>query len=142
VVVKIANDPPATSAKSGLGEFGDDLNVSHFPFTNGVVYCDWGTDTRKTTVDPTPSLTGISLLNVVSKSGEWTLRLNGTEIYTTASNNVVYSATPKVGKEVSGFGDVFLDGHLFEIVFFPTVRTAGERDTIENDLGAVYGQSW
>lgn len=142
LVVKLAADPPATSAKSGLLEMGNDLNVSHYPFTDGTIYSDWGSSARKNCGNPTPSLASVALINIISKSGEWTINLNGVQLYTTASNTVAWSATPAIGRETSGFGNVFLDGWLFEGVLYSTVRSSGQRADIVAELAAIYDQSW
>lgn len=142
VVVKLAADPPAASAKSGLMEFGNNLNVSHYPWTDGTLYSDWGSATRHNCGNPTPSLAACALINIVSRAGEWTIRINGTQLYTTASNTVQWSSTPAIGRETSGFGDVYFDGDLFEAVGYSTARTSGERADIVADLAAIYDQSW
>ncbi len=142
IVIKAAADPPATSAKSGLLEMGNDLNASHYPFTDGTIYSDFGTGTRKNCGNPTPSLANVTLINIVSKAGEWTMRINGAAFYTTASNTVAWSATPAIGRETSGFSDVYFDGYIFEGAFFSTERTSGERADIVAELAAIYDQAW
>src|SRR5262249_44074557 len=90
LVIYLANDPPALVTHSGLMTFGSSGNDTHFPFTDGVVYDNFATDTRKTTVDPTPSLTSARLYNVTSIANEWTSRLDNTQIFTTATNTVAW----------------------------------------------------
>jgi phage-related protein len=146
VVFRNNADPASTSAKSGLMQLGDDnAQASHYPFTDGTIYSDFGSTARKTAGNPSASTTTITLLNISSKAGEWTMRINGVELFTTATNTVAFptgSHIAQLGREQSDFGTVYLDGDWFETLFFPTVRTGGERDAIESALGTVYGQSW
>lgn len=142
VVMKSAADPAASGATSGLGEFGTSLDVSHIPFTDGRILTEWGSTVRKDAGNPSASLANLSLLNFITKPGEYTVNLNGTQIYTTATNTVGFPSAPKFGKDTSGFGDIFFDGWLFEILFFPTVRNSTERAAKVAELASVYGQSW
>lgn len=134
LVGQLVADPPASGGRSGLWYMGSAVGGSvntHFPFTDGVIYDQFGTDTRKTTVNPTPSLTSKFIYNVVSKSGEWTSRLNGTQIFTTATNTVGWSTVPRIGQGSSSFS---YDGYIFEIAVLSVERTSLERTAIETDL--------
>lgn len=138
LVGKLVADPPADSADSGLWYMGSAVGGAvntHFPFTDGVIYDQFGTDTRKTTVNPTDSLASTFIYNVVSKSGEWTSRLNGTQIFTTAINTVGWSTAPKIGSGSSSFA---YDGYMFEVAILSVERTSGERAAIISDLSTKW----
>lgn len=140
LVVQIDTDPPGASAQSGIWNMdGDGSNACHYPFTNGTIYDAWGSTARKTTVNPSPALTSPRLYNVSSESGAWTSRLDGAQIYTTATNTFSsFSGSPYLGRSASGFGDVYLDGYIAAILIFNAVLASGDRDYIEAQLGAIY----
>lgn len=139
LVFKRTIETPPSSAKSGLWEFGTSSNATNFPFTNGIIYDDWGTNTRKTTVDPSPALASPNIYNVISASGEWTSNLNGTQIYTTASNTVGFTTTPSIGRsQVTGL-DIFYDGYIAELLIFNAKLGTTDRDYVKNQLGGIYG---
>lgn len=137
VVVKIDVDPPAASGQTGCWNFGSGAR-SHYPFTDGTIYDHFGTDTRKTTVDPTPALTSFRLYNAISASGEWTSNLNGTQLFTTATNTVGWSTAPLVGQSSEGGGDFYLDGDIAELALYSRKVTTTERDDLESYFSTKY----
>lgn len=142
VVMRSAADGAASSATSGLGEFGASIDVSHIPFTDRRILTEWGSTVRKDAGIPAGSRTNVTLLNFISKSGEYTVNVDGAAQYTTASNTVGFPSAPFIGKDTSGFGDIFFDGWWFELIFFPVVRTSPERAAIVADLASIYDRPW
>ena len=143
LVVKIDNDPGA-SGVDGLWKMdGDGTNACHYPFNgNGEIYEAWGSTARKATaVNPTPALTSFRLYNVSSKASEYKIRLDGTEIYTTATNTFssMTGSHRNLGRSVGLFGNAYLDGDIAAIVIVDTVLSGTDRDTIEATLGSTYG---
>jgi hypothetical protein len=69
-VMKVTTDPPPGGLESGavLNGFGTSGNDSHHPFSDGNIYDTFGTDTRKTCGDPTPSLASVALIGATSAS--------------------------------------------------------------------------
>lgn len=139
VIVKIDTDPPAAEAQTGLWHFGDDA-VSpngHFPFTDGAIYEGFGTDTRKTVGDPTPSLaTAFRLYNVVSASGSFAAFLDGTEIFSTGTNTVAFDSAPHIGKSDASLH--FLDGDIAEIILFSSPLSAGDKTLLKDYFADRY----
>jgi hypothetical protein len=138
IVIKIDNDPPAAQAQTGLWDFSEagDPNT-HFPFNaDSQIYDSFGTTVRKTVGDPTPSLASWRLYNVVSVSGEWTARLDGTQLFTTGTNTVTFIAAPQLG--VSRTGEA-LDGDLAEFVLFDRELSSAERASIHAYFAERYG---
>lgn len=141
IVVKIDADPPP-EAQSGLWVFGSAATATHFPFSDGTVYDGFATDTRKTTVNPTPSLSAAyRLYNISSQSGEWTSRLDGTQIFTTGTNTVGWTTTPKIGKSEGG-ASYFFDGDLAEVIMYDSVLSSGNRDSVETYVADEYDLSF
>jgi hypothetical protein len=140
-VLKLVNDPPTptdSSAGAPFGNFGSDSLANHYPYTDGTVYEDFGSTARKTTGNPTPSLASFHKLNMISASGEWTINLNGTQHYTTASNTVGWSTAPLIGRSTSGAFTYGLVGDIAELVLFSRKVTSGER----SDMIAYLDAKW
>ena len=138
-VLKIDADPPATGGATGIGIWGSGIQ-SHLPWTDGIIYDSFGSTARKTTVDPTPALTSWRLYNVTSKSGEWTSRLDGVQLYTTATNTVGWSSAPILGYSQAAL--YYLDGDLAELLLFSRELTSGERANVQSYVASKYGLSF
>lgn len=93
------NDPPPITAETGLWRFTGPAQgtIEHIPFTDGVIYDACGRTVRKTTVNPTTSLTAPVVYEVISTSLEWTNRLNGAQLFTTATNTVDFAGDMQLG---------------------------------------------
>lgn len=104
LVIKIDNDPPA-SGNGGLHNHGTSGLTSHYCFTDNNIYEGWGTDTRLTVGDAAASLAAWRVYEVLSISGTFTVRLDGTQLNTRASNTVVFAndATHRLGIITSNF---------------------------------------
>lgn len=131
IVLAIDADPPA-SGNGGLWETGTDASDTHFPFADGVIYDDFGTTVRKTVGNPTPALTSIRLYEVISASGKWTARLDGAQIFTTATNTVGWAASSAIGGAISDASGTRMNGKIAERIWFQTERTAPQ-------LAELYG---
>lgn len=143
LIVRIDNDPPAASAQSGLWTMtGDGVDVTHFPFPNGLLYETWGTTSRHNTgVNPTPSLTSFRLYNIESSAGNYKIRLDGTEIFGTSTNTFSsFSNTPYLGRSSGLTGNVYLDGDIAGIIVFAGILDSTDRGTLHTDWAeTIYG---
>ena len=143
ILLAIDTDPPGASAQSGLWNMdGETINTCHYPFTDGTLYEAWGSTARKSTgVNPTPSLTGWRLYNVGSAASDYRIRLDGTEIYNTATNTFsgFTDGTIYLGRSAGLFGDIFLDGKIAAIVITDAVVNTTDRGTINDHFESVYG---
>ena len=116
---------------------------SHFPWTDGVIYDNFGSDVRHTTVDPTPALTSWRLYNVSSAPNSWSSSLDTTKIYSTNTNTVYFSSANRyIGRSVEGTGDYILLGYIAEILFYGQVQSAANKSTIEQYLKTKYNLSY
>jgi hypothetical protein len=132
-------DPPTPGiSTTGSWTMGSSPNVTYVPFSDGIVYDDTGSTTRKTTVDPTRSFTLPSIYSVVSTATEWTNYLNGLQLFTVASN--VTGLPASIGLGVSGlppqagFGGVFR-----EVIAFGVKLNASDRTLLINYLKTKWG---
>lgn len=136
IVVKVDADPPGVNTVSGSWKFGSNATDCHYPFTDGVIYEDFGTTARKTVGNPTPSLASWRLYNVISVSGEWTANLDGTQIYTTATNTVGFSTAPIIGGNVAN--DRRLDGDIAEFIVYNKKLEVPERTAVKTYIANRY----
>jgi hypothetical protein len=133
LVVKAKADPPLTT-NSGFINIGSNTDDSHFPFIDGNIYDGFGTTARKTVGNPTTPLNQVNLYNVLSASGEWTARLNTTQIFTTSSNVVGINANPKIAAKNISFG---MSNFISEFIIYPSNQSAN-RSGIESNINLYY----
>jgi hypothetical protein len=133
-VVKMDADPP-TSSGSGLFNFSSP-GLSQLIATDGTVKETFGTSAQKNTaINPAPSFTSWRCYNVISASGEFTINIDGTQIYTTAVNTVQFNG----GSSRYSIGGLFATsnpfiGDITEIIMFPRKLTTAERSSVVDYL--------
>jgi hypothetical protein len=133
LVVKTKADPPLI-INSGFINIGTNTDDSHFPYSDGNIYDGFGTNLRKSVGNPTTPLNQVNLYNVLSASGEWTARLNTTQIFTTSSNVVAIHANPKIAAKNSSFG---MSNFIGEFIIYPSNQSAN-RSGIESNINTYY----
>lgn len=96
MVVKAQQDPATDLGQTGLWNVGTDGNSEHIPYVNGLLYSDAFRTTRVDALSHTLNLaSAYRLLEWVSTSSEWTLKINGTEtVHSTGTNTVGCPASP------------------------------------------------
>lgn len=141
LVLNLVADPPASATNAGLWYYSTTSagSLTYYPFTDGVIYDASLTSARKTTVNPTPSLTSAHLYNVVSTSSEWTSFLNGTQLFTTATNTVGLSATAIVGTSHPSLTNTYLNGSIAEIAVYDNKISSGDKTNFKRYIAARYG---
>jgi hypothetical protein len=143
VVVQIPTDPPATTQVPW--RFGTDFtNPDTYPFTTGSILSGIGTSTRKTVGNPTPSLAAWRVFEVVSKSGNWTAWLDGSQIFTTASNTVSVTSLCSIGANTTSLGVTGgnpWDGDIAGIYIFSAQITGTDRTAMVTYLNSRWGLS-
>jgi hypothetical protein len=133
LVVKSKADPPLIT-NSGFINIGTNTDDSHFPFSDGNIYDGFATNLRKSVGNPTTPLNQVNLYNVLSASGEWTARLNTTQIFTTSSNAVAINANPKIAAKNISFG---MSNFISEFIIYPSNQSAN-RSGIESNINLYY----
>ncbi|MDP9116689.1 MAG: hypothetical protein M3O28_05415, partial [Actinomycetota bacterium] len=137
VIIKAVADPHSTGTKSGLWHLGSEpTNGSLYPFTDGVIYDDFGTTVRKTVGNPTPSLAAWRGYNVISTSSEYTANLDGAQIFTTATNTPGFPAAPTLGKSLGAF---FFEGDIAELVLCNAKLSTTQRTSLKAYFNSKYG---
>ena len=134
-VVKTDLDPNPNSFLTGLSHFGSDASITHFPFTNSSIFDQFGTTSRKAVGNPSTPLDQWNIYNAISVAGEWTARLAGSQIFTTGTNTVGFTATPFIGRDAT---NVFLTGKIAEIILYSSKLTTVDRARVEAYLDAKW----
>ena len=135
VVAKNDYDPPGSTGRAGYWSFtSSDFSVHH-PYTDGKIYEAWGRATRIDCGEPVDSLTAMDIYNVISSASEWTVRLNTTQLYTTATNTPSFLSTGiRVGR--SAASPYNWPGLFGELVIFNRALSSSERTDTYNYLAA------
>lgn len=138
-VAKIDLDAPGGSGSSGPPiKAGTSGSSDHYPFTDGTIYFGYGSDTRKTVVNPTTSLATWHLGCFRSASSDWKYFLNGVQEFTTGTNTVAFTTAPIIGAYNTGIGPYF-DGRIAELVQTNTAVGSTDREKLEGYLAHKWG---
>ncbi len=138
IVVKLNNDPPAVG-DGGIWNFGSDGIATHYCYIDGVVYDEFATTARKDTGNQTPSLAAWRLYNISSQANEWTSRLDGTQVFTTATNTVGWTTSPTIGTSTVGATPTYYcDGDIAELLLYSAVLSASDRTAVKTYIAAKY----
>jgi hypothetical protein len=129
-------DPPSTSGRSGLDNWGTSAARSHVPFTDGVIYDSTGAVSRATVGDPTPSLAAPRVYESISTASKWEARLDGAVLYTTSALGVAVTGAPWIGGMPSG---AYMDGQIAEVIVLSAEASAGERTDLAAYMLDRYG---
>jgi hypothetical protein len=137
VVVKVDNDPGGPSADpNDLWQFGTHAAATHYPYSDSNVYDGFGSDTRKSTGNPTLALTSWRLYNVVTTSSEWTSFIDGTQHYTTATNTVAFPTLPRLfWHSATATG---LVGNIAELILYNAKLGTTDKDSVESYIASKY----
>lgn len=144
-VLLVVNDPGTGVAATGSGPFqmgswSPGTLSALYTHSDGDVYMGAGSTTRKTTAfDPAPGLITVKhALRMISVAGEWTMEINGTQRYTTATNTVGWDTTPILGASDLAT-DWFFVGRIAELITMNAKASAAQLADIEAYLSARYG---
>lgn len=137
-VSKLVFDPPnsADSSAPACGDWGT-TNDAYWPYTDGKLYDDFGSNARKDAIVTGTSLTAWILYEGRTAAGAWSCHINGVQKHTTASNTVAWGTSPFLGR-VSGSAK-FLRGWVSDIIFYSRVLSSSERwNTVHTYLNNKY----
>jgi hypothetical protein len=144
-VHKIDADPPASNIQSGFARLGQGA-LSHYPFSDGVIYDTTGSAVRYTTGNPTLDLTRPHIYTVESTSSLWRNSLNGVPFFTfSAANTVAINDATRPNSigisdplTTTGVNARFFDGDMAEILIYNTALTSVERQDVTEYLVAKW----
>jgi hypothetical protein len=133
-IVMANGDDPPTVGGGGVIKMGSDASGSLVPFSDGTIYCSFGTTARKTTVNHTESLATFGIYSAYSASGDWANYWNGLQLFSTGTNTVGFPAVPKIGVSATYFR-----GDIAEVVIYDHKLSAGVRTDVIDYLKDRYG---
>lgn len=145
LVIQAEEDPGADTGVnwgSPAGDWGTGT-AGLYPFSDNVIYENWGSTVRKTTNDPTTALTSWLLYNIRSASGAWSWSINaatsGNDFFSTGTNTVAFSTAPLIGRS----GTRAMKGRIVDVIMYSRVLDdATERKpTVHQYLNDTYGFS-
>lgn len=139
IVIKTVADPAAGLSSGGLWEIGTEPFVTHFSFSaDGTIYDQFGTNARKTTVNPATSLAAaFNIYSVYSAANDWQSYLNGVSLFSTAVNTAAFTATATLGSDTAATN--FLSGDVAEFILYNAKLSAGDRTNVLSYLTSKYG---
>ena len=130
------------SAPRPLWKIGTALDTSLYPYTNGVIYDEFGVADVRDTGAPFQSITNYHVFGVLSQPDEWTARTNGVLLYSNPTNTVVFTSLPMVGgadySDSVSLTHRYFDGDIAEILIFDKALSVEERQTVGRYLNAKY----
>lgn len=137
-----AEDPPtALNGYGGTWRLGSPTATEDFypNSADGKIYAGFMSSARKSTnvVKGAAYFEEPRIVSCLSAAGEWTMWLDGTQEYTTATNTVAGS-TSAIGGAPETPG-VRMYGWIAEVIIFAPVLTSGERAAVLDYLGGRYG---
>ena len=139
IVVKVRDDPGVGVDSTGFWTFTTNVtDRSHFPYTDGIIYDSFGSTTRQTVGNPSTSLAQWNIYNVTSVAGEWTARLNNTQIFTTGTNTVAVDWCLLGSSSQAPGTNIYLNGWIAEFFVFGAVLTSSQRTDMYNYLNTEY----
>ena len=145
-VIKLVADPPSSGGQApGLGDWGQTTD-DYFPFvSDGKIYDGFGATARKTTNNPTTSLTGWVLYNNRSASASWVSSINaatsGNDFFSTGTNTVGWGTAPRIG--FSATNNHYVRGWIADVIFYGRILddTTERKAVIHAYLNNRYGFS-
>jgi hypothetical protein len=134
VVLQATANRPAVNR--GLWLMGDGSS-SYYPTTVGTIEEGFGvTNVTILTSDPSQRIDQPHIYDVLSKTNEWTSRINGVIHYSQNVNPVYFQASPpRLG---SAANDRYFDGYISEVLFYARALTADERFSVGTYLAHRY----
>jgi hypothetical protein len=139
IVLRGATDPPADGTKSCPYGFGSSLTFSHVPFSNGLIYDEFGATARHNAIAYTAgALAQWGVYSVTSAPGLWSNRLAGRPLSTTTDNVVGWSLAPQIGCSVDPSLTSYT-GQIAEFVLLGRQATAQEETAMAAYFHAKYG---
>lgn len=139
-VTKIDADPPTCNNCGAILQTRTALaSAVHQPYSDGNIYDGFGTNVRKSTGNPTNSLTTTYLYCAVSQTNDWKSYINNVQFYSTLTNTVSFPSTIYVGRGWDGGGsDFYYLGKVSELILYSSVPNRTGISTNINNYYSIY----
>ncbi len=135
-VIKSDDDPPASSKIPWL--FGTSGNKDLYPFTDSSIYCGAFSTSRRTVGNPAAALTSWRVFEVISVSGEYTVKLDGTQLFTSGTNTVAILNNCHFGSNNGANG---WDGQMAGLYICSAKLSVGDRTAMIDYINNRFGLS-
>jgi hypothetical protein len=122
-----------------IADFGSDLSGDLYAFNDNRIFSAFGSTTRMslgTSWTSSFTITNWILLEFRTAAGAWSCRMNGTEIFSTATNTVGWSSAPFIGRRSAGPGN--MRGYVAEIAIYDHVLSGGDYTTFKSYITTKY----
>lgn len=137
-VLKLVNDPSSTGSGGCWNTSSASGGNNHYPYTDGTIYDGNFSSARKTTANPTPSLSStFRRYCVVSSSSQWTSYLDGSQLYTTATNTPQYTGSMMLG--TSDASNYWMLGDIVEWFWMNSEATSQNLTDMDSYFATRYG---
>ena len=146
IVYKIVSD----AANNGLMDWGTSGSESHWPFSDGNLYIDFGSTVRKTVGNPSVTQTSYRIISLYSAASDWAFYIDGgaggssggtSPFFSTATNTVGWNATAgavKLGCSAP-VTPAALNGWIAEVIFSNAKQSVQDRQKMEGYLADKWG---
>jgi hypothetical protein len=116
-------------------DWGSDAFANHVPYTDGNIYFAGFSTSRPNVGNPSSSLVNPRILSHQSTNGSVAFYIDGSSLFTSASNTFSNPATTKrIGQAGSQF-----TGQVAELIVLSNIPTTTERQLIEGYLAWKWG---
>ena len=132
IFVVMKSDSDGGGVTNGMWQFNSATAGCAHPWSNGIIYETWGRTAQIAVGDPADLLDEAHIYHVKAVPGEYTVRVNTTQLYTASYSPSFPAFTPAIGKTTSpAFWFRGLWGHL---LIYDRELTPAERTSIEDYL--------
>lgn len=132
IVLKADSSEPYVN--QGLWQMGTEFWGTIYPFTDGVVMDEFGSDISRSLGIPQVALDTFNVYNVSSQEDDWVARFNGKIALRDSSNTVAFRTDPALGRALADW----FTGDIAEVVIYDRVLDASERETVGSYLAQKY----
>jgi hypothetical protein len=137
-VTKRNSDTGDAVPNAAISDWGTDGgNQDYEPYNDGTIYHGWGSNTRKTTGNPSADLSAVHLFTIITSASEWTYKIDGTNHYTTGTNTVAWSSSAPRLCVANGASNAAR--HLGEILMYDTALTGTDLTNAQDYLSTKWG---
>jgi hypothetical protein len=113
-----------------------DAGLCYYPKSDGAIYDNFCTGLNPEMGAPAQPLTQPHIYNVLSRTNEWTCRINGVTHYSTAGVTPDFTfRTPELGND----GSYSFSGYIAEVLIYGRALSAPERLAVGSYLSQRYG---
>lgn len=126
---KLADDPPP-SGNGTFWAFGNSGSSIHVPFTDGIIYDDFGSTTRKTVGNPGLSMTSWRLVSTYSKANDWKYYLDANLLHSDNANTVGFNTACVLSSDRNYWDS--------EVLVFPEEIGSTDRQKIWDNIEEYY----